>query len=103
MAGSIFENYVVAEIKKKLIHSHEPDQLYFYRTSNGEEIDLIIDRLQVKTFIEIKKTATFRPLMVRQIEKLIKNNNMGFLLYEGDKFPFKERLHIIPFSDYLME
>ncbi|MCX6233350.1 MAG: ATP-binding protein [Bacteroidetes bacterium] len=103
MAGSIFENYIVAEIIKNLVHSHSSDQMFFYRTSHGEEIDLIIDRISGKQVIEIKKTATFRTQMVRNIEKILGPEDMGFLIYEGNNFPYNSNIQIMQYAQYLTE
>jgi hypothetical protein len=103
MAGSLFENYIVSEIKKKSIHEGRNDPMYFFRTSHGEEIDLIIDRYPGKILIEIKKTATFRPTLVHQIEKFLKGDDTGYLLYEGEPFPYRDNLKVIPYWNYLNE
>ncbi len=55
MAGSLFENYVIAEIMKNIVHSHASDQLFLYRTSHGEEIDLIIDRSTENRSLKLRK------------------------------------------------
>lgn len=55
MAGSLFENYVIAEIMKNIVHSYASDQLFLYRTSHGEEIDLIIDRSTENRSLKLRK------------------------------------------------
>jgi len=103
MAGSLFENYVIAEIMKNIVHSYASDQLFLYRTSHGEEIDLIIDRSTEKQVIEIKKTATFRTPMVRHIEMLVRSEDKGFLLYEGENLPYRNNIRIMHFANYLLQ
>ena len=43
MKGAIFENYIIAEIFKKEKHIKSHADFYYYRTSAGDEVDLIID------------------------------------------------------------
>jgi predicted AAA+ superfamily ATPase len=57
MAGAFFENMVVIELFKRRINRGEAFELYFYRDSNGNEIDLVLDRGAWKSLVEIKSTA----------------------------------------------
>lgn len=101
MSGSIFENYIISEIYKKIKHQDLNHQLYYFRTNHGEEIDLIIDKKKSKEFIEIKKSMTFKAKMVKHLEKYLAEGEEGFLVYEGEKFPYTEKLKIINYKDYL--
>lgn len=101
LGGAIFENYVVSEIKKSILHSATNSQMYFYRTSNHVEVDLIIENGLHKKIIEIKSSYTFKPMMVKPIESILSNLDEGFLLYQGDEFPFSESIKIWPYQKYL--
>jgi len=103
MAGNIFENYVISEIKKKLFHNADFSQMFYSRTSNDVEVDLIIEKPNHKEFIEIKKSATFRTGMIKPIEKIMNKNDIGYLLYEGGEFPYKDNIRIIKYSQYIDE
>jgi len=41
-AGAFFKTFVVSEVIKSYWHNGENPNLYFYRDSNGKEIDLLI-------------------------------------------------------------
>lgn len=101
LGGAIFENYVVSEIKKSILHSATNSEMYFYRTSNHVEIDLIIENGLHKKMIEIKSSSTFKPMMVKPIESILSNLDEGFLLYQGEEFPFSESIKIWPYQKYL--
>ena len=101
MAGSLFENYVVSEISKKNSHLATHAELFYFRTSDQAEIDLIVDKKDTQDFIEIKKTATFSPRLITSIKKYCKEHNKGYLLYNGKKFPHHGNIHIIHYADYL--
>ena len=101
MAGSIFENYIVSEILKCEIHKKTMANLYYYRTSHGVEIDLIVDRNNRKEFIEIKKSSTFRPRMVKHLEDYIGNQDRGYLIYEGDSMPYSDNVKVLCYKEYL--
>lgn len=59
LKGSLFENLVVMEVLKNKYNHFKPYQLYFYRDSNGNEVDLILDYLTHYDGIEIKSSQTF--------------------------------------------
>ena len=44
--GGLFENLVVADRMKRLHHRGEKPKLYFFRDSNGLEVDLVEERGQ---------------------------------------------------------
>ncbi|WP_423063593.1 ATP-binding protein [Candidiatus Paracoxiella cheracis] len=102
MNGAIFENYVVSEILKKNLHSVSGFELYYFRTSDKTEIDLIVDKKDSQDFIEIKKTSTFYPKFVSALKKFCDENRQGYLLYNGKEFPFKENINIINYAEYLI-
>jgi predicted AAA+ superfamily ATPase len=61
MRGPLFENFIVTEALKNRFNVGKQSNLYFYRDSNGNEVDLLLkqgDRFQC---IEIKSAQTFHP------------------------------------------
>ncbi|MBI4243958.1 MAG: ATP-binding protein [Planctomycetes bacterium] len=70
--GPVFENYIVAEIKKWILHNDLRSQLFYFRTNLGIEVDLIIENMDVRTIklIEIKSSETARFEMVKNILKV---------------------------------
>ena len=58
--GALFENLVITEIVKFLHHKGFIPNIWFWRDSNGVEIDCIIEANHNKVFaIEIKAGQTF--------------------------------------------
>lgn len=101
MAGSLFENYLVSEIYKNELHTATFSNLYYFRTPDKVEIDLIVDRKDSKSFIEIKKSATFNPSMVKAMIKYDETSSQKYLLYRGEKLNYRG-INILPYWDYLM-
>lgn len=58
LRGAIFETWVVSEIYKAFVHGGLQPHLFHYREARGPEIDLLIERGQALTAIEIKSGAT---------------------------------------------
>jgi len=101
LCGNIFENYVVLEIYKKELSRNTHAALYYFRTSNQEEIDLIVDRKTSKDLIEVKPSKSFKLKMVSTIEKFLEPNDKGYLLFRGKEFPYKSDIRICNYKDYL--
>jgi uncharacterized protein len=58
LSGAIFETSVVSEVLKSYWHNGKDAPLYYYRDSDGREIDLLIESGDTLYPIEIKRTAT---------------------------------------------
>ena len=58
MSGAILETWVVSEIIKSYWHNAREAPLYFYRDTDQQEVDLLIDQGDTLYPIEIKKTAS---------------------------------------------
>ena len=96
LAGPVFENLVVSDIKKNVLNRNRDAALYYFRTNAGLEVDLIIETNDKIIPMEIKQSATFRmqmagPLMkIMQLEAENKFNArhydiQGKLLYQGEE------------------
>ena len=99
--GYLFENYVISEIYKKELHSRSGAELFYFRTSNGVEVDLIIDRKIERRFIEIKASHTYRHEMIRSLLQIKKKNEQAFLLYRGKSVESTPDLKILNYTSYL--
>lgn len=60
--GNVFENAVVAEIGKRAYSVGRTPRWSFWRDSNGNEVDLLLERgIDVDVALEVKSTSTFSP------------------------------------------
>ena len=87
--GAIFENYVVAELLKKRLHSGLEPDLYFWRDSAGHELDIVIDLGSRLIPIEIKSSQTVAKDFFKGLDywkKLVKNPSVpSALIYAGKR------------------
>ena len=100
LSGEMFETYAVSEIIKSYIHNGKTPYIYYLRTSNGEEIDIVIEENNKVYPIEIKKTSTPTISMSKNF-KLIKEDKRGIgcILCLSDKFiPMSRDVYTIPIS-----
>ncbi len=102
MAGSIFENYIISEVMKKEIHQKSNAELFYLRTSQGEEIDLIIDRKQFKELIEIKSSESFNTKMTKTIELFFEPQDKAYLLYQGQNMQYVPEISVINYLNYFL-
>jgi hypothetical protein len=58
MSGAMLETWVVSEIVKSYWHNGREANLYFYRDTDQQEVDLLIESGDTLYPVEIKKTAS---------------------------------------------
>ena len=101
LAGPLFENYVVSEIMKKIKHAADSTELYFLRTQDKAEIDLIVDRKTQRDFIEIKKSSTYTSKMSLTLRQYAEKNDRLFVLYNGELMR-QGNVQIWPYENYFL-
>ena len=68
--GIIFENFVIAELAKYNAHRQKDDDLFFFRDSNGLEVDLLEVNPMSTSMTEIKSGKTFKAQFLDSMKKL---------------------------------
>jgi predicted AAA+ superfamily ATPase len=59
LIGNLFENLIILNMLKDINNKGKKNQLYFFRDSNQNEVDVIIDKGTSLIPIEIKSSSTF--------------------------------------------
>lgn len=103
MAGAIFETAVLSEIVKTLASRGVEPQVYFWRTSNGTEVDFLVDAGAKLVPIEVKVSATPRPPMAAGITAfhaaLDKKAAPGYVVHPGEVYlPLAPGVTALPFT-----
>ena len=86
LLGSIFENLVVIEVLKQRYNSGYDANLYFFRDSNGSEIDLLCKTSNGLVGIEIKAASTWHGKFAKQLVRFAANShplNQSLVVYNG--------------------
>ncbi|MCX5772473.1 MAG: ATP-binding protein [Candidatus Hydrogenedentes bacterium] len=104
MAGAIMETAVVSEIVKTLAHRGVEPHVYFWRTSSGTEVDLLVETEGNLVPIEVKVSATPRPAMASSIKSFRQEFDArampGYVVHPGDvRLPLGSDVTALPFSD----
>ncbi|HWR59706.1 MAG TPA: ATP-binding protein [Thermodesulfovibrionales bacterium] len=104
MGGAIFETAVVSEIFKTLMHQGIEPQIYFWRTSAGAEVDIMVEFDHGLVPVEVKLSSTPRPTMALNIKTFQKDFGdkvtHGYVLHPGNiRLPLGSGVTALPFAD----
>lgn len=82
-AGVLFESFYISELLKRGI---APDQIKYYRTKNGQEVDIIVDRVSTQIPIEIKYKNKIKSRDSSPIKKFIREHALstGYIINLGE-------------------
>jgi len=105
MAGSIYENFVVADIYKRFLHRGEEPAIFYWRTTAGSEVDMVIETQAGLVPLEIKLSQTPRPEMAREIQAFRRDFKEkalpGYVIHPGDiVLPLGEGVSALPLSHF---
>lgn len=90
LRGSLFENLVVSDFLKRGLNRDDEGGLYFFRTNDGMEIDLLRRTDKGLQPIEIKSATTWSPALgegLRKCAKLLADAVNPTVVYGGKSYP----------------
>ena len=102
LIGNIFENLVILEILKNRLNRGLSQNIYFFRDSNGFEVDLIYKKAALLIPVEIKSSSTFHSAFSKGIKKFLTLTNKktrGFVIYSGEFLPSSDQYEVINYTD----
>ena len=85
--GAIFENFIVSEIIKNRKNKEQFGEVYFYRDSTGNEVDVLIENegnlipIEIKSAVKIQKEHHKN---LKWFQKVFRQEG-GILLYAGNE------------------
>ncbi|MBI2265170.1 MAG: ATP-binding protein [Armatimonadetes bacterium] len=89
LRGNLYENLVIAEIVKGAINKGIRPEIYFFRDSHGNEVDLLIKERGELIPIETKSSRTFTMDFVKGLERFqalgLDRVTAGAVLYGGEQ------------------
>lgn len=101
LRGALFENLVVLEVMKAQRNQGLREPLYFFRDSNGLEVDLLLERAEGLVLVEIKASQTVAaPLFkgLRTVSTLLGERvKKQYLVYGGDALQERTGVQVLPF------
>lgn len=89
LRGNLYENLVIVDIVKSALNRGIRPEIYFFRDSHGNEVDLLIREKGWLRPVEIKSAATFSTEFVKRLEWFkslgVKRIMPGMVLYNGEQ------------------
>lgn len=104
--GALFENFVALELFKAISNRALNLNLYFYRDSNDNEVDLVVESGAKTTLIEIKQSATPKSDHFKTIKKLMPQlpNSTGLVVCHNEaKEIYQRNMAALPWHLLLQE
>jgi len=102
LVGGLFENLVVVEALKARLNRGKLPNLYFYRDSNGREVDLLYPKGSEVIPMEIKSAMTYHSDFqsgVRYFQKLNDTQTLGRVIYAGELEFDTEYCQVVQFEN----
>ncbi|MBK8946919.1 MAG: DUF4143 domain-containing protein [Ignavibacteriae bacterium] len=105
MYGALFENLIISEFIKHYNHKGKHPDIFYWRESNGTEIDCLIESTKRNLIaVEIKAGQTYNKDFLKNLEKFPINNQNGniekYLIYNGDISMTKDTINIITWDNF---
>ncbi|MBP1675811.1 MAG: family ATPase [Bacteroidetes bacterium] len=102
--GSLFENMMVAEYVKRMYHTDQVEDVWYWRDSGGHEVDLIVQHGDVLEIVEFKATETIMPDLFKGLtyfETISKKINLKkMLVYAGNELQQRSVAEVLPWKDF---
>lgn len=102
MRGHLYENFIVMEALKSQLNDGREGNLYFYRDSNGNEIDLLVPRNGELTGIEIKSAMTysydFQKTLIKMPEYVKEPIRQRGVVYTGEMENYNSDIKILNYK-----
>jgi len=104
--GALFETMVVTDVLKRFLHSGEMPSMYYLRTRDGLEIDLLLELGQKVSLFEIKSAMTAWPKHANSLGRLISGlkspiQTAGVISRAAGGFPLKKGIDHYNWKDIL--
>jgi len=100
--GSVFENFMITELLKQNSFLSRKAHLYFWRTSSGDEVDVIVDYknqlipVEIKSGVQISDGSIAGLLKFMDL-KLPQKIPYGIVFYRGDRImQIRPRIWAVP-------
>jgi len=100
LVGNLFENLVVLEALKVRYNQGLAANLYFFRDSYGNEVDLLYKSGSQLSGIEIKSAATWQTKFKQGLLNFSKKNQalaQAYLVYNGKVIDFRDNIRAISY------
>lgn len=102
--GILYEQLVFNELQKQLSWSTKNLKLYYWRTTDGKEVDFVVENMRGQIVgVEVKAKTTISPsdwFSLKLLESQVGNDFVkGIVIYNGKNIiPLSQKISAIPLS-----
>ena len=106
LKGNIFENLVIAEMKKQNSHKYLHHDFYFWRDSNGHEVDFVIPGAMGMNIYEIKASETIFSKQLKGLNYFQEMSKESVLsktvIYGGNENQQRSDFNVMAWQDIIL-
>ena len=104
--GALFETFIVSEFLKRFMHAGEKPSMYYLRSRDGLEIDLVIEREGMMHLFEIKSSMTITKKHASHLHSLMKSMpqkiaSAHIISCDKERFSLSQGISQYPWYDFL--
>ncbi len=99
--GSLFENLIVSDKIKQNQHQYLLKEYWYWRDSNGNEVDLLDKEASKFNVYEIKSSKTIQSKMLKGLDyfdKITKKENLKTIIYTGSENQKRSKFYVESWS-----
>jgi predicted AAA+ superfamily ATPase len=100
--GVLFENFVVLDLLKRRYNEAKASNLFFWRDSAGNELDILIDHSEQLIPVEVKSGQTVTPAFFKGLNywQKITGSEGGYVIYTGNQLEKRSQGRtLLPYTD----
>jgi hypothetical protein len=102
--GSLFENMMIGEYLKRMYHRNMLQDIWFWRDSNGHEVDLLVRDIEKLSVVEFKATQTIMPELFKGLNFFGKESGLlnlnRIMVYAGKEKQIRTAANVVPWFDF---
>jgi predicted AAA+ superfamily ATPase len=99
---ALFENFVILDLIKRRFNQAKSSNLFFWRDSAGNELDLLIDQAEQLIPIEVKSGQTVTPAFFKGLNywQKLTGSEGGYVIYAGNQMEKRSQGRtVLPYTD----
>jgi len=105
LVGNIFENLAVIEVLKSRYNQGRNAELYYFRDSNGNEIDLLCKTGDGLVGVEIKSASTWNSSFSKSLTNFSESNEKlagRIVVYSGSRIDLSSGVQVRSYKDFVV-
>ena len=101
--GESFEHFVILEVRKAIMYLREEINMYFFRTSDGVEVDLVLEKHGKLIPIEIKSSAN--PTKPKGLVSFLRDHDIykAFCVCRTPRVFKFDNVTFLPWQDFIAQ